>query len=83
MAKLLAGDELKQRASELGISTEGDPIFQSSMGRAPAPEHELQRRVIEAERAIREHRLWIVALVSAFASVVSAATAIIVVLARR
>jgi hypothetical protein len=40
-----------------------------------APEHEIQRRVLEAERHQREGRLWMVALISAIASVVSAALA--------
>lgn len=38
-------------------------------------EPELQRRVLDAERSLREARLWIIALVSAIASVVSAIAA--------
>ena len=40
-----------------------------------ALDYELQRRVIEAERTIREARLWWIAVISAVASVVSALTA--------
>jgi hypothetical protein len=42
-----------------------------------APEQEIQRRVMDAERHLREHRLWWVALISAVASVVSALTALV------
>ncbi len=78
--KLLQGDELEKRAIELGIDIQGDPITQSKMGRHKrADDSELQRRVLEAERSNRESRLWLFALVSSIASVISAATAIIVV----
>ncbi|USN87785.1 MAG: hypothetical protein H6779_05315 [Candidatus Nomurabacteria bacterium] len=77
---LLKGKELLDRADELGIDTKGDYIYQSSMGRRDADEYELQRRVIEAERSIRESKLWIIAVVSAAASVVSAATALVAIL---
>jgi type IV secretory pathway component VirB8 len=39
----------------------------------------LQRRVIEAERSHRESRLWLIAVISSIASVISAATAIVAV----
>lgn len=82
MGKLLQGDELEARAVELGVDIQGPPITQSSSGRQRrADDHELQRRVAEAERSKRESRLWLVALISSIASVVSAATAIIAVLA--
>ena len=80
MTKLLEGDELERRCRELGIDTQGAPRTQSSSGNSPrASDHELQRRLIEAQRSIRESRLWLVALVSAIASVVSAATALVTV----
>jgi hypothetical protein len=83
MAKLLEGEQLVQRARELGIDVVGEPRTQSSSGRAPfAPDYELQHRVIEAERRIRESRLWILALISAIASVLSAITALIAVAKR-
>ena len=76
MANLLEGDELEKRARALGVDISGDPRIQSSSGRAPrAPDYELQRRVIEAERRNRESRLWVLAVVSSIASVVSALTA--------
>ena len=37
-------------------------------------------RVVEAERSKRESKLWLIALISAIASVVSASTAIVTVL---
>jgi hypothetical protein len=80
MAKLLEGDQLEQRARELGVDIAGELRTQSSSGRASrASDFELQQRVLEAERGIRESRLWILALVSAIASVLSAITAIIAV----
>jgi hypothetical protein len=80
MAKLLQGDELERRARELGIDIQGDPICQSSSGRRKrADDAQLQQRVIEAERSIRESRLWIIAVISATASVFSAIAAVIAV----
>ena len=80
MENLLEGDQLEQRACELGVHVSGEPRTQSSSERAPrAPDYELQRRVTEAERRIRESRLWILAVISAVASVISAVTALIAV----
>ena len=77
---LLTGAALESRALELGVDIEGDPRTQSSSGRAPrASDYELQRRVLEAERGIRESRFWILAVISAVASVLSAAAAMIAV----
>ncbi len=81
MAKLLQGDELEKRAIKLGVDIQGPPITQSVSGRHKrADDCELQRRVIEAERSERESKLWIIALASAVASIVSAITALWVVL---
>jgi hypothetical protein len=78
MAKLLEGEELKRRCRELGIDTQGTPRTQSLSGNSPqASDYELQRRLIETERSIRENRVWMVALASAIASVVSAVTALV------
>jgi len=78
--KLLQGEDLEKRARALGVDIEGDPRTQSSSGRAPrAPDHELQRRVSDAERARRESNLWVLAVISAIASVLSALAAIIAV----
>ena len=77
---LLTGAALESRARELGVDIESDPRTHSSSGRAPrASDYELQRRVLEAERGIRESRLWILAVLSAIASVLSAAAAMIAV----
>ena len=81
MKKVLEGDELEQRARELGVDIQGDLITHSSLGRRNrASDYELQRRVIEVERSIRESRLWKVALISAIASMLSAAAALLAVL---
>ena len=77
MHKLLEGEALERRARELGVDVEGDPITSSVSGRQRrAPDAELQRRVLDAERAIRESRLWMLALASAIASLLSAAAAV-------
>ena len=76
--KQLQGDELERRARELGVDVEGEPRIQSSSGRSPrAPDYELQRRVSEAERSRRESKLWLLAVISAVASVLSAAAALV------
>lgn len=83
MKKLLEGDKLEKRAHELGIDTQGDAITQSVSGRHKrASDFELQRRVIEAERSIREHRLWVIALISAIGSLVSATTALVAIFSK-
>ena len=83
MKKILEGDALEQRARQLGIDIQGDLITQSVSGRRTrAIDYELQRRVIEAERSIRESRLWKLALISAIASVASAIAALLAVLSK-
>lgn len=70
--KLLTGEELKKRADELGVySLNVSPSLLSER----VSDVELQRRVMEAERHVREHRLWIVAALSMVISVISAITA--------
>ena len=81
MKKLPKGKALEKRCKELGIECSGLEIRQKDSGEhALVYEFELQRKVIEAERSIREHRLWIIAPVSAIASVVSAVVALVAVL---
>ena len=78
MKKLLQGEELEKRCIEVGVNIEGSPRTQSSSGSSPrASDFELQRRLLEAERSVRESRLWLLALVSAVASVLSAAVALV------
>jgi hypothetical protein len=78
MSKQLQGEALEKRCVELGVSIEGLPRTQSSSGNAPrASDAELQRRLLETERSVRESRLWLVALISAIASVLSAAVALV------
>jgi hypothetical protein len=70
MARLLEGDLLERRARKLGVDVARDARTQSASGRAPrTSDYELQRRVSEAERGIRESRMWILALISAMAAV--------------
>jgi hypothetical protein len=83
MGRLLDGEELVQYARKLGVDIVGELRTQSSSGRAPqAPDYELQRRVIEVERGIRESRLWIVALISMIVSVLSTVIALVAVMKR-
>ena len=83
MGKLLTGERLEQRARQLGIDIEGDLITTSASGRhRRAPDYELQRRIIEAERSRRESQLWLMALISALASVASAVVAAILAIAK-
>lgn len=60
--------ELREKAKKLGVSTHG--IVDPQTGRSDIAE--LQSRTINAERSIREGKLWWIAFVSALASVVSA-----------
>jgi len=81
MKRLLEAQELRERARELGVSLEGLPaqLTEDPYGRSANIDQlndpEIQRRVMEAERRIREGRLWLLAVISALASVVSAAAA--------
>lgn len=72
------GDALLQRAQELGVSIDGDQPINTVNGTiyAQAPEKEIQRRVIEAERHLRERRLFIFTTAAACASVLAAAAAV-------
>ena len=80
MKRILEGEALEQRARELGVDIQAAPITQSISGRHKrADDHELQKRVIEAERSIRESKLWIIALISAIASAASALIALLAV----
>lgn len=75
MRKLPVGDELRKRAEQLGVAMETDQsVLIPGRGNVPliAEDYELQRRVLDAERHIREHRIWLMAAISAVASVVSA-----------
>lgn len=83
MKKLPTGETLRKRADSLGVwiyST--DAINTEKHGTVPlvVDDYELQRRVIEAERHIREHNLWIIAVTSAILSVISAIAAWVAVL---
>lgn len=72
---LPTGEALQTRAKELGVILAGEQCVNiPGTGTVPlaVSEYELQRRVIEAERHLREHRLWMLAAISAAASAISA-----------
>lgn len=60
--------ELRKLAQKLGVSLHH--IFETQKGLTDIPE--LQSRIINAQRSIREGRLWWIALISAIASMLSA-----------
>ncbi|MFA6322870.1 MAG: hypothetical protein WCX71_05385 [Candidatus Buchananbacteria bacterium] len=70
------GDELVEEAKELGLSEDGwyektpSPFVAGSFREAA-----LQARVREAKKARRENHLWIIAMISAIASLFSAIAA--------
>ncbi len=78
MAKKLPDEESEvlKLAQELGVSTHG--TLNTQTGRSNIPE--LQTRIINAQRSMREGRLWWIALISAIASMLSAFAAWIAVL---
>ena len=85
MRKLPQGEELISLCKKKGISV-GSVSFVDHFSGAKKlrvitqeTEDDLQRRLLEFKRARREARLWIFALVSAIASILSAATALFVV----
>jgi hypothetical protein len=84
MKALLSGQPLRNRADKLGVSFAGLQHSEPSITGDPNSlnDGELQRRVMEAERHKREASLWLVALISAIASVISAITAFCAVLMR-
>lgn len=68
---------LSPNANVRGTIETDQSVFVPGRGNVPliAEDYELQRRVMEAERHIREHRLWLVAIISAAVSLVSAIAA--------
>jgi hypothetical protein len=73
---LPTGKKLEEQCKRFGVDITGEPRTQSTSGSRPrASDFELQRRLIEAKRSRREWWLWLVALVSAVASALSAAAA--------
>lgn len=78
MKPLPTGEELQARAKKLGVIGTGDESINvpgTGTVALTVSDYELQRRVLEAERHLREHRFWMVALISATASVISAIAA--------
>lgn len=76
---ILTGHELVERAKQLGVSIYREdanvPIGTDPIIAPVVSEFEIQRRVMEAERHLREHRLWIAAVVSAVIAFLSAIAA--------
>jgi hypothetical protein len=72
--KLLQGEALQKRVVELGVSTVGE--MKSYGVRPAADEATLQERVLRVEEQRRQDRLWIVAVVSSAAAVISSLTAL-------
>jgi hypothetical protein len=72
MAKLPEGEELEKLARDLGVDIQGEPRTHSSVGSRPrASDYVIQQRVIEAKRASREVKLWVLAVFSFIMSAVS------------
>ncbi len=76
MNNLPEGDELEKECKREGIDISGERVARSTSGRIPrATDYELQQRLIEARRSKRESWLWLLAVISAIASMLSAAAA--------
>lgn len=75
LKKLPEGDELTSKCEESGIDLTGDPITGSISGRRKADQAELQKRLLNFYAHKRNERLWIIALLSSIASVLSAVAA--------
>lgn len=75
MKKVPRDEMLLKKAEQLGVVTDGEGSFiLPGAGEIPvqAPMHEIQRRVLEAERHARERRLWVVAVTTAIFSAIGA-----------
>ncbi len=79
MKSIPSGHELIERAEQLGVSIYANdanvPIGTKPIIAPAASEYEIQYRVMQAEKHLREHRLWMVALASAITALVSAVAA--------
>ena len=78
MNKLLTGKALRKQAEALGVSIEtSGSVNVPGLGTVTqvADDYEIQHRVIEAQRHVREHKLWMFAFISAIVSLVSALAA--------
>jgi hypothetical protein len=80
--KMKTGSELEAECKKYGVYTD-TPIYQSTSGTRRADDAELQRRLIAVKRHFRESRMWWLAFISAVASVISAATALVAILASK
>jgi len=73
--KVKQGNKLKEQAEKLGVSSLGDRIRSDTSARHNVDEHVLQKRVLEAMRHRRDSWVWIIAVISSTASVISALAA--------
>lgn len=81
MKSLKQGQELRKSAKDFGVSLEGLP-HPDQPHLTVLNDPEIQRRVMEAERHKREASLWLLALLSAAASIISAVAAWCAILTR-
>jgi hypothetical protein len=75
MKKLPEGEALRKRAKELGIDVDNE-WNPSAMSHAVS-DGEIQARILAFEEQRRQDRLWIVAVVSSAAAVISSVTALV------
>ena len=70
-------DDLKKRAEQLGVPVNSG-VYKpghEAWNELQTTDYELHRRIREEERHRREHRLWIVAVISAVIAVLAAVAA--------
>jgi len=79
MNKLLTGEELRDECRKNGIDIMGERVAFEDLKkphRAETTDYELQQRLIEYRRQLRESRMWMLALISALTSLASAVIAV-------
>jgi len=82
MTKLLTGQELIDECEKRGIDVRGERVSFEDLKkphRAQPTDYELQQRLIEYKRHLRESRMWMLALISALTSFASAIIALVAV----
>ena len=79
MKKIPSGHKLIERAKQLGVSLYREdanvPIGVMPIMAPVVSEFEIQNRVMQAEKHIREHRIWVIALISSITALISAVAA--------
>ncbi len=85
MSKMPTGQDLINACEKKGIDIQGERILFEDLKkthRAQATDYELQQRLIEFKRHLRESRMWMLALISALTSFASAIIALVAVYGR-